>query len=161
MCLTRGPPSIKRENPHKAAWNSMRLYLLSQVEAVAAAKHGGLDELEDRRRSLSLCASERRIAKKRDGEALAQAKEKRIQVQTHPKLRQCSDSIVRIARNTRSAASCQGLSCLWLRLQRLQDKLCAEVEADLSQGAMDSQGGSSGAIMRTYQNGMQVELEEI
>eukprot|EP00873_Tetraselmis_striata_P007281 jgi/Tetstr1/427545/TSEL_017671.t1 len=115
--------SIKRENPHKAAWNSMRLYLLSQVEAVAAAKHGGLDELEDRRRSLSLCASERRIAKKRDGEALAQAKEKRI--------------------------------------QRLQDKLCAEVEADLSQGAMDSQGGSSGAIMRTYQNGMQVELEEI
>lgn len=72
--------SLRRDNPHKSQWSSMRLYLLSQVEAVAARKHGGLDSLEDRRRALSLGASERRIAKKREGAAAAEAQEKRVKV---------------------------------------------------------------------------------
>jgi hypothetical protein len=72
--------SLRRDNPVKSQWTSMRLYLQSQVEAVAVAKHGSLDELETRRRSQSLIQSEKRIRKTRDGREERESEQKRVKV---------------------------------------------------------------------------------
>ncbi len=54
------PSSIKRDNPMKSQWNSMRLYLQSQVETVAIRKHGSLQAMEQQRRNGALLQTKRR-----------------------------------------------------------------------------------------------------
>ena len=67
----------------KPQWNSMRLYLQSQVEAVAIRKHGSLQAMDQQRRS---CALTQTAKRRRDSEAdrKKEAKEKeRVKVCRH------------------------------------------------------------------------------
>mmetsp|Transcript_1164 Transcript_1164/g.3415 ORF Transcript_1164/g.3415 Transcript_1164/m.3415 type:complete len:165 (-) Transcript_1164:627-1121(-) len=52
--------SIKRDNPMKSQWTSMRLYLRSQLEDVAIHKFGSFAALEQQRRSNHLQQNSKR-----------------------------------------------------------------------------------------------------
>lgn len=52
--------SLKKDNPVKSQWNSMRLYLQSQIEQVAIRKHGSIQEMEQQRRSGALMHANKR-----------------------------------------------------------------------------------------------------
>ena len=74
------PCSIKRDNPMKSQWNSMRLYLQSQVETVAIRKYGSLQAMEQQRRNGALIQTKRRIRDAQADRIREEAEKERLEV---------------------------------------------------------------------------------
>jgi len=68
--------TLRRDNPRHKQFAAMKLYLASQVAQVAARKHGGAEGLQAARAARVASSLEARAAKRRKGEAGAEAAER-------------------------------------------------------------------------------------
>eukprot|EP00775_Hariotina_reticulata_P006710 gene6711-6931_t len=69
---------LERSNPQHKEWSAMKMYLVSQVEELAAAKHGNLAAVAEEKQRRVKDKIERK-AKKRQREEMLQAKQQQHQ----------------------------------------------------------------------------------
>lgn len=70
--------SVRRANPHRKDWQPMRLYLESQVRAVAHAKHGGEEGVEARARAVLDAKLQGRIRRREEERGRKEREEARL-----------------------------------------------------------------------------------